>query len=127
MVTGLSSLTGFEYFSFGFQFHQIRPDQNSRCPPPMRAVLSALRSCSFEGTNEYLEDLGAWIDTPQLEVCSIDLHGQIRFDIPQLSQFMSCSTVLELTHVLVDQYCKVSVEVPLPTQLSGDGRLRLDF
>ncbi|KAN0105713.1 hypothetical protein V8E52_010769 [Russula decolorans] len=95
MVTSLSSLTGLEYFSLGFQFYQTRPDQNSRCPPPMRAVLPALRRFSFEGANEYLEDLVAWIDTPQLEVCSIDLHGQIIYDIPHLSEFISCSTVLK--------------------------------
>lgn len=127
MVTSLSSLTGLEYFSLGFQFYQTRPDQNSRCPPPMRAVLPALRRFSFEGANEYLEDLVAWIDTPQLEVCSIDLHGQIIYDIPHLSEFISCSTVLKVAHVLVDQYCRVSVKLPLPTQMSGDGRLRLDF
>ncbi len=123
-----TTLTGLVQFSLGFQFYQTRPDQNCRCPPPMRTALPVLWSFFFEGANEYLEDLVAWIDAPQLDVCSIDLHGQTIYDIPHFSQFISCSKVLEAAiKVRVNQYCRVSVKLPLPTRMSGDGRLRLDF
>jgi hypothetical protein len=74
-----------------------------------------------------LEDLVAWVDAPQLEVCSIDLHGQTIYNILHFSQFISRSKVLVTAKVPVNQYCRVSVNLPLPTQMSGDGHLRLDF
>jgi hypothetical protein len=131
MVISLSALTELEHFSLGFQFYPTRvtlPDQNSRCPPPPTcAVLPVLRTIFFEGANEYLEDPVAWIDAPQLDICSIDLHGQTLYDIPHFSQFISCSTILNLAYVLVDRYSSVSVKLPLSTQMSGDGYLRLDI
>jgi hypothetical protein len=45
------------------------------------------------------------LDAPQLKVCSIDLHA---------------------LRVYVDRYRRVSVKLPLPTQMFGDERLKLD-
>ena len=77
MVTALSALTRLETFDLKFQTHQSLPDQNTRRPPPpMRAVLPALKTFSFRGINEYLEHVLPWIDTPQLDFVNVYLHAQ---------------------------------------------------
>lgn len=61
---------------------EIRPPR----APPMRSVLPASLVFFFECVNKYLEDLVAWIDAPQLDVC----NHQAIYDIPhfRVSQFV---------------------------------------
>jgi hypothetical protein len=89
MVTCLSALTNLERLDFGFECSRSRPSREiRRPPPPMRALLPALRDLVFTGVSEYLEDLVARIDVPPL--CSLDLtfFHQLIFDTPQLAQFI---------------------------------------
>jgi hypothetical protein len=88
MVTCLSVLTRLEYFAVEFESPQSRPDRR-RPPPPTRTLLPILRSLSFRGVSEYLEDLVARINVPLLDVLDITFFHQLIFDTPQLNQFIS--------------------------------------
>ena len=62
----------------------------SRHPPPLtRSVLPNLKKAMFRGVSEYLEDLVALIDAPQLYSLNVALFNQILFDTPQFIQFIS--------------------------------------
>ena len=90
MVTVLSTLTGLEDLTLNFQSPQSFPDWASRHQfPSTRFVLPVLRSFCFKGVGEYLEDLVAHIDAPQLDILEITFFNQILFDTPQLMQFIS--------------------------------------
>ena len=96
----------------------------------MLPVLPVLGTFFLKGANKYLEDLIAWIDAPQLEVWKINLYGQTIYGIPRFSQFISCPTLLVNSNrrfVLLSQRHRVSINLPLPTRMSGDGYLRLDI
>lgn len=90
MVSALSTLTRLEEFWLEFQsppLHRHVPT----LPPPTRTVLPALADLRFKGVSEYLEDLVARIDVPQLHSLGITFFYQLLFDIPQLTQFV-CRT-----------------------------------
>ncbi len=89
MVVALSVLTRLDSFHLEFQSPQSRPlGESRRPPPPTRTVLSALTYFNFKGVSEYLEDIVARIDAPQLDDLNILLFHQLIFDIPQLTQFI---------------------------------------
>ena len=89
MVTCLSALTRLEALTIEFESVQSRPDQRSRRPPPQtRILLPVLNKLEFEGVNEYLEDLVAWIDAPLVDHLMITFPHQPIFDTPQLTQFI---------------------------------------
>jgi hypothetical protein len=86
MVAVLSTLTSLEDLSLSFE---SLPKQASRRPPPnIRSVLPVLASFSFNGVSEYLDDLVACIDAPQLNKLLITFYD-IVFDTPQLIRFIS--------------------------------------
>jgi hypothetical protein len=90
MVTALSTLTRLEELWLEFQSprsHRLTPT----LPPPTRTVLPALTDLRFKGVSEYLEDLVARIDAPQLHSLGTTFFFQLLFDIPQLTQFV-CRT-----------------------------------
>ena len=93
MATCLSMLTSLELLQLELETRLSRrsyPDQESQhSPPPIRAILPALLSFSFGGVNEYLEDLLSRIDAPRLYRLSITYFWGIRFDTPELNQFIS--------------------------------------
>jgi F-box-like len=89
MVTCLSILTNLEILHLLFTSSQSRPDQeNRRSPPPTRSILPALTKFSFEGINEYLEDLVSWIDSPRLYQFWTTFFYDIEFDTPEFIQFV---------------------------------------
>ena len=89
MVTVLSTLISLEHLSLDFHSPRSCPDWASRRPPPStRSVLPILTNFSFKGVSEYLEDLVACIDTPQLNDLVITFFNDIIFDTPQLMQFI---------------------------------------
>ena len=89
-VAALSALTNLKFFSLQFRSPRSCPDQASRRPPPLtRPVLLVLRKFWFEGVAEYLEDLAACIDAPQLHVLIIAFFNDIEFNTPQIMQFIS--------------------------------------
>jgi hypothetical protein len=89
MVTCLSPLTSLERLSLGFLL-SFRSDWESRHPPsPTRSILPALTGIQFKGTGEYLEDLVACIDAPQLN--SLFKPIMARHNSPNLSVAHQCS------------------------------------
>ena len=90
MVALISVLSSLEEFSLIFRSPQSRPDWESRpWPPSKRSVIPALHYFRFKGVIEYIEDLVAFIDAPQLKSLHITFFNQIDFDFPQLAQFIN--------------------------------------
>ncbi|KAI9437224.1 hypothetical protein H4582DRAFT_1958697 [Lactarius indigo] len=90
MVASLSSLSRLKTLEIGFS--SPRSCSGRRPPPPLtRSTISALTEFTFKGSNEYLEDLVARMDTPSLHEFYILFFHQLIFDVPQLSQFI-CRT-----------------------------------
>ena len=90
LVTGLSVLTRLRTLGIGFESPQSRPDQRNRRPPPpqTRTLLPVLVGFEYRGVGEYLEDLMARIDAPQLDDLAITLFHQLIFNTSQLTQFI---------------------------------------
>jgi hypothetical protein len=106
MVTTLSTLTRLDKLVLDFQSPLSRPDQATQRPhPPTRSVSSVLTYFRFKGDSEYLDDLVARIDAPQLNNLHISFFNDIVFDTPQLIQFI-CRTPglkpLGKAHVIFD-------------------------
>ena len=96
MVTALTALTSLRYLTLGFRSPRSHPDQASRLPPPpTRTVLPALTRFSFKGVCEYLDDLVARIDAPQLDILRITFFNDVVFDAPQFIQFISRTPTLK--------------------------------
>jgi len=94
-VALLSALPSLKIISLGFQSPQSHPDWGSQRPPPSkRSVLPALQQIRFKGVTEYLEELVARIDTPQLDGMLIRFFNQIDFDCPRLAQFINSTPTL---------------------------------
>lgn len=90
MVACLAVLPRLSTFHIGFG-SAIRPD---RILPPLitRRVLPALTSFRFNGASEYLEDLVARIDSPQLsQIFIFYLNQFVDFEVAQLSEFIDRS------------------------------------
>jgi hypothetical protein len=89
MATCISALTSLFRLSIGFISPASRPDPTTRHPPSLtRAVLPTLITFYFHGVSEYLEDLIAQIDTPQLHTVTITFFNQLVFGFQQLPQFI---------------------------------------
>jgi hypothetical protein len=88
MVTCLSVLIRLESLSIKFKSPRCRPNRKSR-RPPTRIVLPVLTTLEFRGVGEYLEDLVARVDAPQLDDLTITFFHQLIFDTPQINQFIS--------------------------------------
>ena len=89
MAIGLSALTSLESLQIIFKSSRSRPDRRRRPPPLTRALLPALTYFKFIGVSEFLDDLVARIDAPQLGELDITFFHQLIFDTPQLTQFIS--------------------------------------
>ncbi|KAN0136356.1 hypothetical protein V8E53_005724 [Lactarius tabidus] len=94
LVVRLAALPRLECFILTFQ--SVTPSRASpdRTPPPLaaRTVLPALTSFEFGGTSEYLENLVAQVDSPQLDRILITYLDQPdNFQVDQLSKFVSRS------------------------------------
>lgn len=90
IVTCLATLHALKDLEITFHSPRSRPIRESRNPPPpTRIPLPALTKLIFQGVSEYLEDLVAQIDTPQLHALSITFFHQLFFHAPQLLRFIS--------------------------------------
>jgi hypothetical protein len=85
MATSLSGLT--RLMSFSIRFKKGRIQGRARLPSLTHALLPALTMFQFRGLNEYLEDLLARIDAPQIKRLFIRLFLQPIFDIRQVISF----------------------------------------
>ena len=91
LVLGLAAVPRLERFTLDFQ--SITPSLN-RTPPPLaaRIDLPFLTAFVFQGTGEYLENLVAQIDSPQLvQILITYLDQPNSFQIYQLPKFISRS------------------------------------
>ena len=92
----LAMLTRLKTIHIEFQT-AARPDLIPR-PPETRAVLPALTEFEFQGASEYLEDLVARIDGPQLNrIHTVYLNQIIDFQVAQLSNFIDRAVGPRLT------------------------------
>jgi hypothetical protein len=73
MIVGLSALPRLEIFCMKFSSVAPRRSQVRATSPVTRVVLPALARFEFKGTSEYLEDLVACIDSPQLDLDQIHI------------------------------------------------------
>ena len=107
IVTALSTLTHLLELLLRFESPQSRPDpEHQHPPPPTRSVLPNLYDFQFKGDSEYLEVVVAHIDAPRLSNFEITLFNDIVFDTPQLTQFISRTSimkVLEKAHVTFER------------------------
>jgi hypothetical protein len=88
MVASLAALPKLETFVIGFQLGTSRPVRISR-PPATRTVLPSLTYFRFKGASEYLEDLVARIDGPQLkQIVVAYLNQAVDFQVIQFSKFI---------------------------------------
>jgi hypothetical protein len=86
LVTGLSTLVRLKKLSVGFHSPASSPPPSMT--PPQRTTLPSLTSLDFHGASEYLEELVARVDLPNLRTITIELFNQIFFEIPQFCQFI---------------------------------------
>ena len=104
MVVGLAALPRLHTFCLGFRSATPRPDR-IHPPPATRTILPTLTHLYFKGASEYLEDLVARIDAPQLDKFIICYLNQlVDFQVARLSIFIVRSVGPKITpfrHALV--------------------------
>ena len=126
MGTALSALTSLKSFLLEFPFSRSRPDQESRGPPPStRSALPVLREFEFRGASEYLDDLVAHIDTPQLNKLEITFFENVAFNAPQLIQFINrspISSVLEIANIALGD---TAIRLRFSSRASGNGERKI--
>jgi F-box-like len=126
MVTALSTLTSLEHLSLLFKSPLSRPDwANRRMPPPTRSVLPALTLLCFKGVGEYLDDVVARIDAPQLKILVITLFNQILFDTPQFIQFITRTPMLKAFDKALVRFAWDTSRVNFSSQTPGYGTLNV--
>jgi hypothetical protein len=116
MVTCLSVLTRLEFLGLEFDSPNCCPyREDSHLTPHAHTLLPVFTTLLFKGHSGYLEDLVARIDAPLLNELHIFFFHRLRFDTPQLSQFISRSPkfkVLDEACVVFSYRRDVSVTIP---------------
>ena len=120
IIAGISALTKLKIFALEFEYDTPRERESQLAPSPTPAVLPALSSFKFKGVSEYLEDIVALIDAPQLGNLDIAFYSfnQVIFDTPQLLQLISRTEKLQFpvkAHTGFDDP-EVWIEFSSPTQ-----------
>ena len=122
VVPVFSTLTSLEGLWLGFESPRSCPDQASRRPPPKtRSVLPALTYFQFKGVSEYLDDLVACVDAPQLNILDITFLNDIEFDTPQLVRFIGHtpkSKALESVDITLEDWGDRGVRIEFSSQTS---------
>ena len=131
IVTVLSTLTSLNSFELEFLSPQSCPDLSSRRSLPLtRFVLPVLTRFEFKGDGEYLEDLVARIDAPQLNFLQITFFNDIVFDTPQLIRFLTQTPKLKALQKAVINLMDHAVRVNFSSQTSlsrGGGHLMVEI
>jgi hypothetical protein len=120
MATALSTLTGLRYLSLKAEFPNAHPR-----PPPTRFLLPVLNTLGYRGLSEYFDDLVALIDAPRLNNLDITLLNDIALDIPQFTQFISCTSMLEALKKAYVAFQADSAGVKFSSQTSSHGGLKV--
>ncbi|KAI9454363.1 hypothetical protein F5148DRAFT_429608 [Russula earlei] len=85
----LSLMSRLETLRLEFESPRSRSDLASRPrPPPTRSVLPALTQLMFQGVHEYLEDVLAQIEAPNLNKLEITFFMDVHFVVPHLLQLI---------------------------------------
>ena len=124
MVTALSVLIRLERLDIEFESPQSHPDEKSR-PPPTRTLLPVLTTLAIKGVSKYLEDFVARIDAPLLDNLIITFFNQLRFDTPQLTQFIGRTPKLNAHDQADVVFSEDEVWVTLPQPFDGNLQLRI--
>jgi hypothetical protein len=127
MITSLSALTKLRTLQLRFKSPQSFPAQESRAPPPPARSVLHLGDFYFRGVSEYLEDLLARIDTPQLNYLEISFFNQIDFDTPELIRFLSRTPLLKKFEKACIAFGGGAVGVKLSTRIPYLGALDVNI
>ena len=93
MATCLAALHRLDTLDLQFQSAIPRPERMR--PPVTRIPVPSLTSFEFRGASEYLEDLVAQIDAPQLDrILIVYLNQLVDFQMAQLSKFTERSVMM---------------------------------
>ena len=116
MVAVLSTLACLESLNLHFQSPRSRPDRATQHLPSLtHSALPVLTELKFQGAFvEYLEDLVARIDVPQLRTLGITFFNQVVYT-PQLVEFICRTPKLNV----IENSCFVFGHYDIPTTLSG--------
>ena len=97
MVACLAELPRLDTLRLQSRLATVRPGQIH--PPPItRVVLPALADFGFIGTSEYLEDLVAQIDCPELDHINVYIANPVvDFQVAQLAKFLNRSVGPEMS------------------------------
>ena len=125
MVTALSALTSLEELTLEFQSPRSCPDRASPHPPPTRFVLSILKRFTFKGVSEYMEELVARIDSPQLTFLGITFFNDIIYDTPELMQLISRTPISRALHKAHITLRKRDANLYVSSCTSGDGKIEM--
>jgi hypothetical protein len=135
MATSLSSLTSLEFLRLHYQSpvsppHPSRPALENRrqTPPPLtRSVLPGLATIIFKGPSEYLEEILARTDAPRVKNLDITFFEQIRFDTPQLFQFISRRPTLRAPEMGCIKFDFITNIVKFRSRISDFGELKVEI
>ena len=128
VLVALSTLTSLESLWLEFQSPQSCPDRpgaSRHPPPPIRSVLPVLTSFRFKGVCEYLEDLVAHIDAPQLGSLHITFFDQIVIGTSQFIQFISRTPRLKELEKAYIAFGGDTAWLTLSSQTFGHGDLNV--
>ncbi|KAH9170521.1 hypothetical protein EDB89DRAFT_2187603 [Lactarius sanguifluus] len=119
LVNGLSATTRLE--SLHLVFNPANYHSNPRnAPPPSRPIVfSALKSFSFDGTCNYLEDLLSRISAPSLEYARITYLDPPGSDALQLSRFLGRMEPQWLPHLVEVLFSDTGTYLSYPKALPG--------
>jgi hypothetical protein len=94
-----STLIGLKTLQLAFRSPLSHSEWKVRRRPPSttRLILTSLNRIEFKGLSEYLEDLVARIDAPQLCDLHITFFNQLIFDTPELVLFIGRTPKLNAT------------------------------
>jgi len=125
MASCLATLSNLDTLVLEFQSPRPLSDRENRRPLPLtRLVLPALTTFEFQGVSEYLEDLVAQIDAPQLSRVRSRFFHQLTFDNPQLSKFIDRTGLLKALSRAEVQFLSDVVKITLGSTV---GRGKLEF
>ena len=131
VVAVLSTLTSLSYFWLEFESPRSCPGPASRRRPrSTRSLLPGFTHFRFKGVGEYLEDLVACIDAPQLNTFYITFFNDIVFDTPQLVQFISHTPkwkALKNAHITLQGRTRRAARVDFSSQTSRYGEFNVEI
>ena len=124
IVTCLSGLTRLRHLTIIFELPALPHSQH---PPLTRSIFPALKWLEFRGGIEYLEDLVARINAPQLDILHISFWNEVFFDIQQLPYFIDHTGIFRSYNHAVLTLFNTEARINLSPSKEMDSSKRLDF